>query len=593
MLKTENLVPQSRLLVLAGFSLLLILILVFRFFQLQVLRYQQYKVKSEANIIRAQSIPAPRGLIYDRNGQILVDNRPTYVLLATPAEMTDPDSILPIIAEHSGLDLTQLQAAYDKNYRGRFQPIRLAKDLTIYQLSRIAEHRSELPGISYKQFPERYYPAVVRAAHLIGYIREVDRNFLTTAEIASEYRIGDLIGWRGLEKMYEASLRGTNGVRYLQVDVMGRAMEGGAERGVIKPLPGTDIHTTIDCDLQNLIEAEMEGYRGAVVVSLPQTGEILAQGSFPDYPPDLFSGATLSEDWTHYAGRPDNPLLNRVTHGYYPPGSTFKPLVAIALLENEIIDTSQTITCTGSYRLGRRTFACWNPAGHGKVNLRDAIEQSCNVYFYNMIQLTPLDVWAQVVRDFGFGSLTEIDLPSEQAGIIPDTDFMEAKYGQGRWTKGHLLNIAIGQGDVLVTPIQMLTYVNILANQGWAVRPHLVEKGSDYPEIDVTVSPDTWSILQRYLLGVTHGENGTGKLAQPRDTTIVTAGKTGTSENPHGEPHAWFIGWAQQGELMVSVVILMENSGHGGDVAAPLARKIFQLYFQKLAEQEHHLAYAD
>ncbi|MCK5331707.1 MAG: penicillin-binding protein 2 [Candidatus Marinimicrobia bacterium] len=581
MLKTENLVSRQRLVILSSLVSVLLFALIGRFFQLQIYNYEKYKVKSEANIIRAQSIPAPRGLIYDREGNILVDNYPTYLLTAIPIEMGNVDTVLHKISGYIDVDTTTLIKNYKKYYQGRFHPTRLAKDLSIEQLSRIAEHKLELPGVNYKQMPERYYPGLINASHIIGYIREVDRRFLETGNESGQYRLGDMIGWRGLEKTYESRLRGIDGVRYLQVDALGREVGAVAGHQIIKPIPGEDLFLSLDRDLQILIEREMIERAGAVIVSRPQTGEILAIASFPDYPPDLFTGITLDEEWNFYAQSATKPLVNRITNGLYPPGSTFKPLVLLGLLSHNLIDTNKTIICKGKYRLGRGVFECWKPGGHNKVNLRKAIEQSCNVYFYNMIQLMDLDDWAAVCHSFNFGEKSGIDLPSELTGTIPTTEFMDNKYGKRRWSKGNLLNIVIGQGDILVTPIQMLLYINQIATRGNAVTPHLILKGNESIDNKPDISDEIWDILHDFMHGVTNSAHGTGRLAQPKLPGVITYGKTGTAENPHGEAHAWYIGWGEKDNQMLSVVILVENAGHGGDVAAPIARKIFELYFPK------------
>ncbi len=581
MLKTDNLVSQQKLLILNSLVGILILLLVGRFFQLQIYNYEQYKVKSVANIVRVQSVPAPRGLIYDYEGNILVDNHPMYLLTAIPIEMGNVDTVINKISTYIDVDVATLKNNYEKYFRGRFYSTRLVKQLSIQQLSNIAEHKSELPGISYREYPERYYPAQIAVSHILGYVREVDRRFLETGNESNRYRLGDMIGWRGLEKTYESRLRGIDGVRYLQVDALGREVGAIADHKEIKPIPGEDLFTSLDRDLQLLIENEMVDRAGAVIVSRPVTGEILAIASFPDYPPDLFTGVTLDEEWNSYTQNAYKPLVNRITNGLYPPGSTFKPLVLLGLLENGLIDTNKTIFCNGHYQLGRRKYDCWNPAGHNKVKLRKAIEQSCNVYFYNMIQLMELDDWAEMCANFNFGVKSEIDLSTELVGMIPNTEFMDNKYGKRGWTKGHLLNIAIGQGDILVTPIQMLVYINQIAARGNAAKPHLTINDPTLFDNRPLINNENWDILHNFMYGVTHNPHGTGRGAQPKSLDVNTYGKTGTAENPHGEPHAWYIGWGEKDNHLLSVVILIENAGHGGDVAAPVARKIFNLYYSK------------
>ncbi len=582
MLKTENLIPRTRFFVLSGMVLIVLFILVLRFFQLQILSYEKYRLKSEANIIRPHSIQAPRGVIYDREGYILVDNHPTYILTAIPIELQDRESTFNNINRHLGIGIDVLESNYQKNYRGRFIPTRLVKDLTIQQISRVAEHSADLPGISYIQVPERYYPADIHLSHTLGYIREVDRKFLETSTQKDKYRLGDMKGWSGLEKMYEPILRGKDGVNYMQVDAYGREVEQLIELQDVKPIPGDDLYLFIDSDIQALAEQELVGYRGVIIVSDPLSGEILAIASAPDYPPDLFTGLTLQDRWQQYAEDQTKPLHNRILNGQYPPGSTFKPLVMLGLLEHELVDTNQTITCNGHYRLGRRTFECWNPAGHGKVNLRKAIQQSCNVYFYNMIQKMELDDWAAICQEFGFGMEVNIDLPGESVGVIPCVEFMNKKYGEKKWTRGHLLNIGIGQGDILVTPLQMCRFINQVITKGTSPPLKIASKNQISDQNNsINFKDEYWQLLLDYMRMVTQSSEGTGKLAEPKIEGVDTGGKTGTAENPHGEPHAWFIGWAKGQEKTITVTILLENSGHGGDVAAPIARKIYRKFFRK------------
>lgn len=581
MLKTSNETSIRRYITLNVIVLIVFSILIIKFFQLQVVRHNQYKEKANINSVRAESIHAPRGSILDRNGKIIVDNAPTYVLIAQPNIVGNIDGMLSNISQLINCDSTVLSENYKKNYYGYFTPARLIKDLTFEQISRLEEHKLDLPGIEYKQIQERHYASEMNGSHFLGYVVEIDKVNLQSVPNSSEYSYGDLIGWSGLEKSYESHLRDQKGVEYRAVDVYGRVISRIIDRKIIAPKPGKDLVTTIDSKLQRFIEDLMDGKRGCVIIGEPTTGEILSFVNSPSYSPDLFTGVTLSDKWNEILNDPDKPLLNRITRGLYPPGSTIKMIALTYMLEHNIISPNKQFYCSGKYRFGNRTFRCWNEAGHGYVNLDKALIQSCNVYFFNAIQSIPLNEWAELCRQFGFGQKTGIDLPSESTGNVPDEKYFDLRYGERGWTRGLKLNISIGQGETLVTPIQLLTYINLFFTNGSTKQPHFVES-SKVKNIRIeNISKNTWNRINNLLYRVVSDKKGTGQLANPHIDGLKVAGKTGTVENPHGDPHALFIGYAVKDDLKRSFVILLENAGHGGDEAAPLARKILSYIYNE------------
>jgi len=586
MLKAENTIPQFRYAVVRIFVLIVTAILIVRFFYLQVIQYENFSYRSDVNRIRAATLHAPRGLILDRYGRTIVDNSPTYILNVIPNSIDDKALLFKKLHNYINIDSVFLAANYEKYYRGRFAPVRLAKDLTFEQVSIIDEHRLELPGISYSQVNERSYSSEIRGSHFLGYLKEVDYKIRETLADQEYYEYGDLIGWKGLEKIYENPLRQIKGVTYYEVDAFGREMAQIKDRPDIVPIPGENLYTTIDLSLQKIAENQLAGRRGIILVSDPNSGEILVYVSKPDYDLTLFSGLTLREEWDNIVKDPGRPLLNRVTTGLYPPGSTLKLVTAAYLIDHRIISLDEKITCTGGYFLGDRTFRCWNRTGHGAVNLKEAVEQSCDVYFYTVIQRIALDDWSELCQQFGLSKKTGIDLVYERSGMVPDRAYMNSRYGRYGWSTGAKLNLTIGQGESLVTPIQMLVFVNLFATKGRTKIPHLA---LDY-ETDWVSTPKlaarTWRLCDLYLRGVVQSVNGTGRAADPKINGVSVSGKTGTAENPHGDPDAWFLGYANQGNKFVSVVVLVENAGHGGEVAAPIARSIFQFIFgdQKTAE---------
>ena len=507
------------------------------------------------------------------------------MLIAQPNIIGNIDSTISIISQLINCDSTLLSENYKKYYYGYFTPVRLIKDLTFKQISRLEEHKLDLPGIEYKQIQERHYASDMNGSHFLGYVVEVDRVNLQNISNSSEYSYGDLIGWNGLEKSYEGYLRDQKGVEYNAVDAYGRIIGAVADRNKILPKPGKDLVTTINFKLQKFVEDLMSGKRGCIIIGEPETGEILSFVNSPSYSPDLFTGATLSDEWNQILNDPDKPLLNRIALGLYPPGSTIKMIALTYMLEYNVISPDKQFYCSGKYRLGNRIFRCWNEAGHGYVNLDKALIQSCNVYFFNAIQNIPLNDWAELCRQFGFGEKTGIDLPSESYGNVPDEKYFNLRYGKKGWTRGLKLNISIGQGETLVTPIQLLTYINLFFTNGFTKQPHFVESSKVKNVKIESISENTWDRINNLLYRIVSDKKGTGQLADPHIDGLRVAGKTGTAENPHGEPHAWFIGYAVKDNIKRSFVILLENAGHGGDEAAPIAREILS-YIYKVNNME-------
>ena len=585
MLKSKNLVPRSRFLVANSVIIIVFSILLIRFFHIQVYGHNKYKKRADNNRIRAIPTAAPRGVILDRYGQILVDNYPTYILTGLPNEMDNENWNFSVISACTAVDTAILIENFDRYFRGRFIPSRITRDLTFEQLSCIEEHKHELTGINYIQFPERSFPSGVNMSHVLGYVKEIDRSLLSNMVDFEQYDVGDLIGWQGIEKQYENQLRGKKGLAFLQVDAFGREVGAVKDINDIKPIPGKDVFTTIDLSLQKTLEKAMSSYKGIVLVTDPATGQILAFVSSPDFSPDIFTGNTTLRQWREIVNDPTKPLLNRITNGLYPPGSTLKMITAIALLEGGLtIEQNEEFECAGIYQFGDRVFKCWKVSGHGKVNLDQAITQSCNIFFYQAVQRISLNRFINLCRSFGFGSKTGIDLPNELAGLLPTRDYMNRRYTSRGWSRGHLLNLALGQGDLLTTPIQLAVYINKIATKGNTFIPHFLLSKVPEPTNSMNLNEQTWIYIQDYLLHAVTDKNGTGSAADPKINGTNVYGKTGTAQNPHGDDHAWFVGYAKNGNQMVSTIILVENGGGGGKIAAPIARIAFEHMFNKIIE---------
>ncbi|RKY62236.1 MAG: penicillin-binding protein 2, partial [Candidatus Neomarinimicrobiota bacterium] len=418
-------------------------ILGIRLYQLQIVEYNRYADISEANRIRVISKEAPRGIIYDRNGQIIVGNKSQYNVNLIPFEVGENDSIYHLLSGILNLSETVIRQRVKRNWRGRFLPVKIAEDIDFRTLTELEERRLELPGVMYSLEAIRSFPSQARLSHVLGYLREIDQKDLNIIKDYG-YRSGDLVGWKGVEREYENILRGKRGYEYVQVNVFGQEVGKVHDERSVKAQFGNDLYLTVDLGLQVYIEQLLDGKKGAVVVMDAETGEILAMVSKPDYSPALFSGIVKSSVWNDLLNNPDRPLYNRVTQGTYPPGSVFKIVAAMTSLEEDIQDPNATVRCRGVYKLGRRDFKCWKLSGHGRMNLHDAIVNSCNVYFYSLIRKIDLNLWAEYARKFRFGELTRIDLYGESEGVVPDESFLDEKYGDGGWSEGNKLNLVIG-----------------------------------------------------------------------------------------------------------------------------------------------------
>lgn len=470
---------------------------------------------------------------------------------------------------------------YKRDRRGPFQKVKICQYVDFEALARLEENKLDLPGIVYGVEPRRFYPSGVRAPHLFGYLGEIDEKGLQSEEYA-DYDRGDIIGKAGIEKIYEKILQGKKGYQFVEVDALGREVSVIEELKSQPPVPGLELQLSIDAGLQRLLEQKMDTLRGGAAILNCQNGEVIALVSKPGYDPELFAKPITLKTWKELTNDPAKPLFDRMVQSGTNPGSTYKIITAIAGLQENLINPEEKVFCPGYYRLGRRTFKCWKAGGHGSVNLRQAIEQSCNVYFYRMIQKVGLENWSKYSRMFHFGEKTGIDLTHEFSGSVPDKTYFDRRYGAGKWSTGLLLNLTVGQGELLVTPLQMASFALLVANRGYGYRPHVnriiknpatdddQEFFEHQPLIVQGIREDVWDLIHQGMYDVVYGVNGTAKRANPGK--IRVAGKTGTAQNPHGEDHAWFIGFAPYKNPKVAFCFFVENGGGGGAVAAPIAR---------------------
>ncbi|HPG40362.1 MAG TPA: penicillin-binding protein 2 [bacterium] len=565
----------------------LLFLLFIKLFQLQVYERQKYREFSDKNRIRRVRIIPSRGNIYDRNGKLIVKNQPAYSVYAVPFECRN-DSVINllsvILADSGAVIRKKLAAAVNP-----FTPVKLWNDIQYQAMIRIEENKLNLPGIFFKIEPKRTYLDNLWSAHLLGYLAEVTKKELETLPQA-DITPGDIIGKKGIEKAFDDKLRGLAGYNFIEVNALGREVADKDFAGERDPAPGHDLYLTIDLDMQKLAEDLLSNRQGGVIFIDTRNGEVLVLCSKPDYDPALLAGNIPYNTWQNLLNDPAKPLFDRMIQGEFPPGSTFKlVMLAAALQENKITENTM-YSCPGYFHFGSATFNCWNHAGHGTNNLTDAIKMSCNVYLYNVSLGVDVNTWARFACEFGFGRVTGIDLPGEKAGNVPDSTYLNNTYQKTGWTRGMLLNLGIGQGDLLTTPLQMAQFAMILANSGMWYTPHLVKRFVDTQNRDIpgdsvkvyqtgSISAHTYAIIRNGMRLVVNGDRGTGRASRLPD--IEVAGKTGTAQNPHGEDHAWFIGFAPFERPEVAFCVFIENGGGGGAQAAPIAHDLLQMYFNK------------
>jgi penicillin-binding protein 2 len=542
-------------------------------------------IGSKSGSIRRIREQAPRGHFIDRNGVTVLENRALYTLKIIPSELRA--SSIPYLAYLLEIPVEELneKIAEAKDY-SPFAVSTVYRDLHEFVVARISENLWRLPGVIIEIEDKRKYSDLFRGTHMFGYLRNVNKAQLDTLA-EKGYTPDDKIGFSGLERSYEEELRGEKGARYELVNplgmLVGKYNEGQSDVPSVK---GNDLYLTIDAHLQQLAEDLLRatGRSGAVVAIDPSTGGVLALCSEPDFDLDILNGKTRKKEWAEIALSPEKPLFNRAIQAVYPPGSTYKMVLAIAGLEEGVIKPEDTIFCTGGWNFGGRVFHCHGGHAHGTVNLKKAIIESCNIYFYQLMLKVGLDTWDKYGKMFGFGQQEGIDLPGERRGLLPTTDYYNRRYGKGRWTRGYLVSLGIGQGELGATPLQLANYAATIANGGTWHEPHLVRGYRDtrtgiyvplqHASRTLPVSKQTFAIIKNAMQGVVL--QGTGTLAQVPGVTV--AGKTGTAQNPHGQDHAWFISFAPVENPKIAIAVLVENAGFGGSISAPIAREMMNYY---------------
>jgi penicillin-binding protein 2 len=564
---------------------------------LQAIQGERYSYLSENNRIRIKRILGTRGMIYDQRGDLLVDSRPSFDLLFVPEDSENPEATLRQLAGYLGREESELLENFKQSKsRSAFDDITLGKDVDWATVVAVETHQLDLPGVTLRARPRRSYTDGPAGAHVLGYLGEIGPKQLKSFK-AEGYELGDEIGQYGLEKKWEQYLRGKGGGQQVEVDAVGRRVRVLSE--VISG-PGYTVHLTLDRKLQQTAYEALQGKEGTIVVLDVHSGAILAMASTPAFDPNVFARGIKGDEWRALIKDRLRPLSNRAIQGQYPPGSTFKVVMAIAGLEEEAVQPDTKIIDPGFFPFGNRNFRDWKKEGHGSVDLHRSLVESCDVYYYTLGTRLGIDKIAKWSRAFGLGEKSGALLDDEKSGLVPDTEWKRKRYRQP-WYPGETPSVAIGQGYLTVTPLQLANMMATVANGGTLYRPRLVSRVESIegqrvyeqgPEVIRTIElkPETLTRVRNALADVVQGAAGTGKAA--RSPIIALAGKTGTAQvvemkgaylkseqlSYFSRDHAWFVSYAPLNKPEIAIAVLVEHGGHGGEAAAPMAKKVAEKY---------------
>jgi len=590
--QNDKRMPQGRLAVVSYVIVGMIALLLFGFWKLQIIDSDRYSQLAERNRVRSIPIIAPRGSMLDREGRVLVDNYPSFSVLLLRDAPSQVEKLLPQIADGLSMTLDEVKQEIDAaRAMPKFQPIVIKPQASPSDIAFIESHRSDIPVLEMLMVHRRRYPHGDMLASAIGYVGEVSAEQVEASD--SKQKPGDIVGKAGLEREYNDTLMGTDGMRRVIVNSIGKEMGRLEQQDAI---PGKPIKLTIDFDLQNIADSYMADKEGAVVAMDGRTGEILAMVSRPTFDPNDFAIRISASEWRSLNSDTRTPLLNRAIQGQLAPGSVFKIVMATAMLESKALPENFTAFCPGHAEFYGRTFHCWRPAGHGTVDLHKAIVESCDVFFYTIGQRLGIDRIHEYATGLGLGRRTGIDLPSEETGLMPSEEWVQRVFHH-KWYAGETISVAIGQGAVTVTPVQLVRMIAAVATGGNLLQPHLLKnfsaKAERFPLAEGTVEQVTQG-----MYGVIN-EGGTGSSLKLQN--IEFSGKSGTAQlmsygagsrmgSKGKETNGWFVGYAprRDPEIVVAAVI-QGSSEHGGTTAGPVVRDIVKAYYDKKSGQKIQL----
>jgi len=576
-------------------------LIVVRLWYLQVVQGQELRVRSENNRVRLREIKALRGIILDSRGVVLVDNRPSFDVIIYPEDAKNVRNVIETLEglyRKHGLELSEDYTPLLETKRP-LMTYRLDRNISREKLALVETHALELPGVAIDVMPVREYFFGESMAHVIGYTGEVSRADLEREGGGGNLKSGDVVGKYGIERYLDPKIRGKNGGEQIEVNVVGKKIR---MLGRVEPTVGYRVVLTLDSVLQRAAWDALEEKAGSVIAVNPRDGSILAMVSKPSFDPNLFNRGISPEHWERLTRSPLHPMENKAISGQYPPGSTYKLIVAAAGLEEGVITPDTAFNCPGTFEMGTRTFRCWKKGGHGRVSLHRALVESCDVYFYNVGRLLGVDTIAEYARQFGLGTKTGVTLLGEKSGLIPTSDWKLARFGVP-WQPGETISISIGQGFNTVTPLQLLNAYCAAANRGVIYTPRIIqrvetEEGQIVQEFPpepmrtVDVSRENFEHIVQALWGVCNEPGGTGHALRRKEADVC--GKTGTAQViglPEGtdarqvvfpyeyRDHALFVCFAPKDNPEIAVVVVVEHGGHGATAAAPVARKVIDAYF--------------
>lgn len=591
---------QLRLIGLRVGAVVVFLLLTAAFWRLQILHGKEYRERAENNHMRTIELRAPRGVLFDRNGEILVQNRRAFRIALVREQTADLDSVLTRLATYTGVNEADVRATVKRRMsEPAFRPIPVIENASDAQVAAVLARAIDLPGIVVEQVPTRTYPEGGLGAHLFGYVNEAQE-----AQLTDDIKPGAIVGQAGVEMVYDHLLRGTDGNRFVVVNSRGREIE---ELEHEEPVDGTRVQLTIDADLQRALEEgfRVNGYNGAGMVLDPRSGEVLAMSSVPSYDPNLFAGGIDRADWNDLIGNPLKPMRNRVMQGTYSPGSTWKIVMAVAALEEGLITPETEFFCSGSKVIYGNSFACARASGHGRINLREALQHSCNVYFYSLGEMLSVDTIHKWADRLGLVGRTGIDLPGEDESVIPSEAWKRRRFNE-RWYPGDTISVSIGQGYVTTTPIALARMIATVANGGRSITPHVVravDEGQGWKPVPshgpetttpapAPLRPETLEAVRDGLWLAVNGETGSARGARVNGFDV--AGKTGTAQvisldaakalagktDRDLRHHGWFVFFAPKENPEIAGVIFTEHGGTSA-VATPIARHLIETYRAK------------